>query len=78
MSIIVPSIRWHDNGQLHEKCYYKNDKLHGKYYKWDYNGQSWIKCYYKNNKLHGKYYEWNEQGNLVENSTYNNGIKIEN
>ncbi len=73
-----PYYRWYDNGQLCTKCYYKNDKLHGPLYRWHDNGQLWIKCYYKNNKLHGKYYEWNERGNLIENSTYNNSIKIEN
>ncbi len=73
-----PRYDWCDNEQLSIKCHYKNDILHGSYYLWNYYGQLWIKYYYKNNNLHGKYYMWDKNGNLIENSTYNNGIKIEN
>ncbi len=73
-----PWYHWYDNGQLCIKGYYKNDELHGPLYRWHDNGQLCIKCYYKNDKLHGKYYEWDKNGNLIENSTWDNGIKIEN
>lgn len=34
------------NGQIWEKCYYKNGKLDGEYIEYYYNGQIGIKCYY--------------------------------
>ncbi len=56
-----------------KNCLTINNWKHG-IYQDEYNGVG----YYKNDKLHGPYYKLDEQGNLVENSTYNNGIKIEN
>jgi antitoxin component YwqK of YwqJK toxin-antitoxin module len=66
------NIRYSWNGDIMEKCYYKNNKREGeyKYYK---NCKIWDKCYYKNDKRKGKFIGYCEDGNFIK-CNYINGI----
>ena len=54
--------KWHENGQLWEKCNYLEGKLHGEAKQWYDNGQLWEKCNYLDGKLHGKCLAWYQDG----------------
>ena len=64
---------YHENGQLEEKCTYKDGKLDG-LEEWYYpNGQLMTKCTYKDGKLDGQYETYYPDGQLEEKCTYENG-----
>jgi len=68
--------KWFDDGQLFERCYYKNDELDGEYKRWHYNGPLAVHTYYKSNKLDGEYKTWNESRKLLRHYHYKDGVKI--
>ena len=49
---------WSYSGHCYGYCYYKDDKLNGKFREWYDNGQLREYCYYKNGKLDGEHKKW--------------------
>ena len=41
-------VRYWDNGNLREHCFWKNEKLHGEYKYYRKDGQIWDHCFYEN------------------------------
>jgi len=66
---------WYDTGQLWVHCYYKDDKVSGKYKVWYDNGQLLRQCTYLDSKLEGEYKVWHENGQLFRCCFYVNDKK---
>ena len=68
-----PYERYHENGQLWEKCTCKDGKYDGPYERYYDNGQLGKKCTYKDGKEDGPYEEYHKNGQLKEKSTCKDG-----
>ena len=66
---------WHPNGQMRERCTYKNGKRDGLCESWHSNGRALGRCTYKNKELDGLYESWYSNGQMSERCTYKNGKK---
>jgi antitoxin component YwqK of YwqJK toxin-antitoxin module len=51
---------YHDNGNIYQKGFLKNDKLHGRWESFDNNGNLVVVGEYKNGKKKGKWFFWND------------------
>ena len=72
-----PFLSYHKNGRLHEKCTYKNDKLHGLYEAYHaFGGRLWKKCYYTNGLKDGPSESYNLFGLLNSVKIYYSGIDL--
>lgn len=69
---------WYENGTLHTKCTYENDKLDGQYNEWYENEALHIKCTWVHGKINGPYQEWHKNGHLWKHEVYVNGLKTGN
>jgi antitoxin component YwqK of YwqJK toxin-antitoxin module len=65
--------KWHDNGQKHQECTYKDGKPHGLYQVWQENGQKYIECTVKHGKYDGLYQVWHNNGQKTTECTYKDG-----
>jgi antitoxin component YwqK of YwqJK toxin-antitoxin module len=66
-------IDYHDNGQIHAKYNYKNEKINGKYIDYYDNGQIFKKCNYVNGQLNGEYKTYYRGGQISIKCGYVNG-----
>ena len=64
---------YHGNGQLKEKCAYKDDKKDGPYEQYYENGQLKEKCAYKDGEYDGPYEAYYDNGQLKEKFTNKDG-----
>jgi antitoxin component YwqK of YwqJK toxin-antitoxin module len=70
-----PNKSWHENGQLHIECAYKNGKEDGLYKEWYANGQLEEECTFKDGKKNGLQKKWYNNGQLEEGCTFKDGKK---
>jgi len=69
-------IKYFQNNNIEEKCYYKDNLLDGEYIKYFRNNCIEQRCFYKNNLLHGvckKYKLVENESKLISSSEYCNG-----
>ncbi|MBT27412.1 MAG: nicotinic acid mononucleotide adenyltransferase [Flavobacteriaceae bacterium] len=64
---------YHDNGEVYQKGFLKNNKLHGKLESYDYSGNLVVLGEFKNGKKKGKWLFWNDN-KLTEVNFKNNRI----
>ena len=64
---------WHSNGQMRERCTYKNGKRDGLYESWHSNGQMRYRYTYKNGNPDGRCESWCPNGQILSRYTCKNG-----
>ena len=72
-----PSYEYYkDSKIIINECYYKNNKLNGKYIEYYNNGLKKIECYYENDKKNGKYIEYYNKGLKKIECYYENNVLV--
>ena len=68
---------YYENGQLKSQAISKNGRLDGLYQVWYENGQLHFEGNSKDGNAHGLYREWDENGILIEQSNWNEGVRLD-
>lgn len=63
-------IIYYANGNIDTERNYREDVLHGRYYKGSMEGLTLVKGQYRNGKMHGTWYYYDPNGKLKEKITY--------
>ncbi len=61
----ILNIMKNGNGNIYNKCNYKNDKIEGEYIKYYGKGNIFYKCYYKNEKKEREYISYYDNSNII-------------
>jgi hypothetical protein len=67
-------LRWHGNGSLKSKVFWKAGFKEGVFYSYSLEGNLKSKGYYKNNLLHGVLVEYGESNQVIQTRYYNGKI----
>lgn len=65
--------RYYENGQLHVKCTYRNDRIEGLYEEYYDNKQLFVKYTYRDGEMNGPCEYYHKNGQLEVKCTYKNG-----
>ena len=68
---------WYENGQKELETNYKDGKEHGLMTGWHENGQKAGEGNLKDGKAHGLSIIWDENGNMIVQTKWENGVKVE-
>lgn len=60
------------NGNITERGYFKNGRLHGMWQKFNGNGEQIQIAHYHNGKKHGKWFFWSSDGSVLKEMDYQN------
>jgi antitoxin component YwqK of YwqJK toxin-antitoxin module len=63
-------IIYYANGNIDTERNYRQDVLHGRYYKGSMEGKTLVKGQYRNGKMHGTWYYYEPNGKLKEKIVY--------
>ena len=67
---------YHESGELHIHCFYKNDWIDGLYQRFHENGALASKGNLIENDQEGEWQYFDEEGNLTETKTFSTGVEI--
>ena len=57
--------------------HFENGKRTGLWITYDFLGRKVIQSQYKNDQLNGEFIRWDSQGNILKNSYYKSGARVE-